>query len=118
MPLRALSISTKGLAIGVALLVAGCDVGTWPKREAKVVSDVHVDSLKLAPNGSRFILADSATGVLFKGFHRGFACTRVLDIGIDPTDLRTSPPGYLPVLTLQLPADGQCPLDTGASDSL
>src|SRR5690348_4045792 len=106
MPPRAACDSTDFLRRGAAAililggaLLSACSQSAWPEREAKTVDNVAVDSLKFLPIGSRFVLADSSTPVLFKGFHKGFACTRVLDIDLVRRDADSVPAGYHPKLS-------------------
>lgn len=101
--------------LGLALL-PGCTDREWPDREPLAVDPAPVDSLEFLPAGSRFVLEDSLTPVLFR-FRSGYACTRLTAFGLD---LRASadPAGYLPRLALELPPQPDCPLDTGARDSV
>jgi hypothetical protein len=123
MPPRAVCASTDfhkiaAFAVLAAALLSGCSQSAWPEREAKAVDNVAVDSLKFLPIGGRFILADSSTPVLFDGFHKGFACTKMLDIELVRRGADSVPAGYHPKLALQLPSTGECPFDSAASDTV
>jgi hypothetical protein len=118
-PARVLSATFGAVAIGLAAaFFSGCSQSAWPEREGRTVDNASVDSLKILPIGSRYILADSLTALLFDGFHKGFTCSRVLEMGVEKRSSDSSSTEYRPKLSLQLPASAECPFDSGGEDSV
>lgn len=119
MPPRAACTSLKDFLVVACAgaLLAACSQSAWPEREGRSVEGVPVDSLKILPIGSRFVLADSATGIRFGNFRKGFDCARVTDIGLDRR-ADSVPQGFQPRLALQLPASGECAIDSGSDTTV
>jgi hypothetical protein len=62
----------------------GCGKGVWPDRDPVIVDGIRVDSLKFLPSGSRFVLEDSLTSILFRKFRPGYLCSRILKLDAEP----------------------------------
>lgn len=105
-----------GFLAGLALLMPACTGSEWPDRDPIEVRGAPVDTLEFLPPGSRYVLVDSLTEVRVGGFRLGYRCTEILAFGLER---RTSPSaGYAARLDYRLPADPDCPLDSGARDSV
>ena len=114
-PSASTSLSFLGLVL--TLCLAGCGQGVWPDRQPTIVEDIRVDGVSFVPAKSRFVLRDSTTKVLFKGYHPGYLCSEVLDLGLDPV-ASSSPLAFGPKTRIRLPADADCPLDSSGRDTL
>jgi hypothetical protein len=84
-----------------------------------------VDSLEFLPPGARFALEDSLTPVLFRGFRTGYVireeddCTEVRILELEErAPAAGSPGGFSARVSLRLPADAACPVDTAPRDSV
>lgn len=95
----------------------GCTQSEYPDRDPLVIDRAPVDSLEFLPVGSRFILEDSLSGVLFRGFHLGYVCTRITTIELERLG-SIQPPRYMARLGLKLPSEPTCALDSVARDSV
>src|SRR4051812_20867126 len=90
------------LLMVVITSLAGCGEGVWSSREAKTLVGVHIDSLKFQPAGTRYVLLDSATPILFRHFRIGFACSRWIEFSLDSAELE-EPSTFRPRTQLELP---------------
>jgi hypothetical protein len=110
-----------GAALAAALLGAGhlasCALDEYPDRDPLVVEGAPVDSLEFLPPGARYVLADSAAGVLVKGYRPGYACTEITAMGLERR-AGWDPPGYVAKVGFKLPAEPTCPLLDSARDSV
>lgn len=104
---------TAGLALSV---LQGCGVGGEIDRDPHEVAGIRIDSVKLVPTGSRFALRDSLTTLLFVKIHVGYACSRILELGLDSVATGT-PSAYAPVSLVRLPGSADCALDSTGSDT-
>lgn len=106
--------------LGIAGLLPACTGSDWPEREPIEVRGAPVDTLEFLPVGSRYVLVDSLTGVRVGGFRLGFrpvtGCARILAFGLEKEAAPV--PGYSVRLDYRLPAVPDCPLDSGARDSV
>lgn len=101
---------------GIACLLPACTASEWSDRDPIVVRGAPLDTLEFLPPGSRHILLDSLTEVRVAGIRLGYRCTEILAFG---PEWKTSPvPGYAVRLDFRLPADPDCPLETGVRDSV
>jgi hypothetical protein len=106
----------------ISILLYGCGQEVWPNRQAATVNGIRIDSLNFLPAKTRYVLRDSATKILVKGYHTGYGsrpghtCTEILDLGIEPVPGRT-PLVYQPRSKIRLPADPDCPLETKGRDT-
>jgi len=120
MPRSATSILSESvwpaLAAAALCALAACTGSEWPSRPAVVVNDVAVDSLKRA-FGGRYALIDTAIPLRIAGFRKGYACSRILEIGLVKTSV-AGLAGYRPKLSLQLPEGADCALDSAKRDSV
>ncbi|MDB5104516.1 MAG: hypothetical protein JWP91_2205 [Fibrobacteres bacterium] len=100
-----------GLGLPGLMIHLGCGGSTYPDRDPATVEDIRVDSVKILPYGSRYLLGDSATPLAILGFYPGYRCSRILEIGIAdaPTGI---PPAYRPSTRVRLPGTPDCALDT------
>jgi hypothetical protein len=109
------------MAITAAMLASAamqaCGVGSEIDRPAQSVSGIRVDSLKILPSGSRFILRDSAVRIRMGKFYPGYACSEILALGLDSI-AAGSPPAYAPLTRVRLPASAECAVDTLGRDSV
>ncbi|MDB5049584.1 MAG: hypothetical protein JWO30_2655 [Fibrobacteres bacterium] len=113
-PSRLIRIAAAISAIAGLSTLLGCGVGTSIERDPQTVEGIRIDSLKFFRAGL-YILADSATPILFKGFHPGYTCSQILEMGLDSVAIG-NPPAFSPRSTLRLPGGADCPLDTTGSD--
>lgn len=110
--------STVCAAVLAALLLAsGCGKSVWPDREGAEAENIRVDTVRALPEGSRFILRDSATEILLSGYHAGYECSRILEMSLDSADTGSSPT-YRPRTRVLLPATPDCPVDAGDRDTV
>lgn len=125
MRLKVLSASDNALtrmaaAVSVVLLafVGACGIQVWPDRESAVVEGVRVDRVRAMPEGSRFILRDSLTSILLEGYHAGYLCSEILEIGLDSGLTGNGRPTFGPRTRVRLPEAPDCPADTGGRDTV
>jgi hypothetical protein len=98
------------MAMGLSTL-HGCGVGSEIDRKPSVVTGIRLDSVILLPVGSRFLLRDSSTRLLFRKFYPGYACSQVLEMDLDSVAVG-NPPAYPPLTRVRLPAAADCALDS------
>lgn len=103
--------------LAALFLACGCGEGVWPDREGQEVENIRVDTVHSLPKGGRFILRDSATAILFSGYHAGYECSRVLEMSLDSADTG-SVSTYKPRTRVRLPATPDCPIDGGGRDTI
>ncbi|GEM_PF-1659920 len=96
--------------------VAGCGGGVWPERDPTTVEGIRVDSVRILPFGSRFVLSDSASRVEFVHVHIGYSCSKILEMELasEPSGF---PAAFRPSTRVRLPAAPDCALDSGLSDT-
>ncbi len=117
------TVSLSALAIIWGVLFTGCGQSTWSDRQPAIVEGIRVDSLRFLPAHSRFVLIDSATKVLFKGYHVGYGrhagydCTEILEMKLESLT-KSQPAAFGPKTRVRLPTGVDCPLDTAGQDSL
>jgi hypothetical protein len=109
-----------GLSAMAVLLAAGCSLDPWSGREGVIVNNIQVDSLRILPYGSRYVLRDSAASIRFQDFRTGYAvgrdCARILEMRVDSVPAGI-PPAYRPVTRLQMPGNPEvCAVDSGGQD--
>jgi hypothetical protein len=97
--------------------LAGCGVGSSIDREPQIVEGIRVDSVRILPFGSRFVLRDSATRILFRKFHPGYLCSEILELDLAAAG-GGNPPVFLPKSSVRLPASGDCAVDSSGRDSI
>ena len=110
---RAEAAARWAAALALASLL-GCADAVWPDRDPRA-TEVRVDSLKLLPAGGRYLLKDSLSSVLFRGYNKGYLCSRLLEFGLVPDS--ADPLALVARVRVELPSDAGCPLDS-ARDSL
>lgn len=115
MRLRGLASAALALAAVLSAL-QGCGVGTDLDRDPATVDGIRVDSVRILPLGSRFVLADSATRLAFRRFHAGYACSRVLEMGLAAQG-SGDPAVFAPKTSVRLPGSEDCALDTAGRDT-
>ncbi len=121
--LNACTLSLSALAIIWAAIFSGCGQSTWSDRQPAIVEGIRVDSLRFVPAHSRFVLLDSASKVLFKGYHVGYGlhagydCIEILDMKLESLS-KSQPAAFGPKTRVRLPTGVDCPLDTAGQDSL
>ena len=104
------------LSATLACLLAGCSLEPDSNRKGTVAEGIAVDSLRIQPDGSRFIRVDTATRIRFIKVHKGYACAQVLALGVDSV-VAGFPPAYLPYSRVQLPGEADCALDSAGKDT-
>ncbi len=113
-----LRMAAGSLYLGLCLTaLSGCGVGSEIDREPTIASGIRVDSVSILPRGSRFVLRDSLTRLVFGKFFRGYACSRILEMDLDSVSTGM-PPAFLPLTRVRLPASADCALDSAGRDSL
>jgi hypothetical protein len=100
----------------IALLAAACSVDPWGDREGTTVRDIAVDSLRFMPLGGRFVLKDSAAPIAFLGYHAGYLCAKILEMGVRDIPVG-EPPAFLPSTRVRLPGNPDCAFDSGGRDT-
>jgi hypothetical protein len=104
-------------AAGAALLcLAACGEGVYGDRKPTTVSNIRVESVRILPFGSRFVLADVPTRLRFLRFHAGYACSDVLRMELSPLP-SGSPPVFRPDTRVSLPTTPDCALDSAGRDT-
>lgn len=101
----------------LAAFFSGCTQSEYADRDSLVIDRAPVDSLEFLPVGSRFLLEDSLSEVLFRGFHLGYVCTRITTLELERLG-SIQPPRYMARLGLRLPPKPTCALDSIAEDSV
>lgn len=98
------------------LCLAACGEGVYGDRDPATVDGIRVDSVRILPFGSRFVLADAPTRLRFIRIKTGYACSEVLrmDLSSLPTG---SPAVFKPDTRIRLPAVPDCALDTAGRDT-
>ena len=121
--MRAFNLSISGLVMAWTAILSGCDQSTWSDRQAAVVEGIRIDTVRFVPAHSRFILRDSATKILFKGYHVGYGnhpgynCTEILEMRLAPIPA-SQPAAFGPKTRIRLPTGLDCPIDTAGHDTL
>lgn len=106
------------VAASLALLALGaCGIEVWPDRESAVVENIRVDRVATFPEGSRFILRDSLTPILISGYHAGYLCSEILEMGLDSGLTGNDRPTFRPRTRVRLPEVPDCPLETAGRDT-
>jgi hypothetical protein len=103
------------LAIGFGGL-EGCGVGSTVEGAPRDVDGIRVESLRILPIGSRFVLGNAPTSILFRRFHAGYACSEILKMNLTAPAAGT-PPTYLPDTRIRLPATADCAVDSSGRDT-
>jgi hypothetical protein len=122
-PVPSTSFRTLGLWLSVTLVLLGCGQSIWPDRQASIVEDIRVDSLKFVPRHARYILKDSLTSIHFKGYHLGYGdrigheCSKVFDMHLEVVSA-SRPNTFGPKTRIRLPSDALCPIETSGRDTV
>jgi hypothetical protein len=102
---------------GASLLcLAACGEGIYGDRKPTTVSNIRVDSVRILPFGSRFVVADVPTRLRFLRFHAGYACSDVLRMELSSLP-SGSPAVFRPATRVSLPSVPDCALDSLGRDT-
>ncbi|MEO6097946.1 MAG: hypothetical protein ABIW76_20705 [Fibrobacteria bacterium] len=110
-------VKTLGVVAGAALLcLAACGEGVYGDRKPTAVDNIHVDSVRILPFGSRFVIADAPTRLRFMRFNTGYTCSEVLRMELSSLP-SGSPAAFRPVSRIRLPSVPDCALDSAGRDT-
>ncbi len=105
------------------VFISGCGQSIWSDRTSSKVDNIRIDSVLILPKNSRFIFADSSTGIQVKGLHLGYVCSKILNLNLslksssDPSDtIHTLTYGL--ESQIQLPEQPTCAIDSGKKDTV
>jgi hypothetical protein len=104
------------VAAAVLLVLAACGEGVYGDRNATTTDNIRVDSVRIIPFGSRFVLADAPTRLMFIGFNTGYECSEILRLELSSIP-SGSPAAFRPDTRVRLPAVPDCALDSGGRDT-
>lgn len=105
------------MALLALLAAGGCGVEDSLDRKAAQVDGIRIDSVRILPLGGRYVLSDSATRLLFRKFHPGYACSEILRLDLDSLP-GGEPPALRPESSIRLPPSENCALDSLGRDSI
>jgi len=109
---------TAAAAAAMLALVGACGIQVWPDRESAVAEGIRVDRVAALPEGSRFILRDSLTRILFEGYHAGYLCSEILEMVLDSGLTGDGRHTFSPRTRVRLPEAPDCPADTEGRDTV
>jgi hypothetical protein len=102
------------LAIGIGGF-QGCGVDSSVEVAPQTVDGIRVESLRILPLGSRFVLANKPTSIVFRKYHAGYFCSEIL-MNLTSAPIGT-PPAFQPDTRIRLPGTLDCAVDSAGHDS-
>jgi hypothetical protein len=97
-------------------LLQGCGVDSSVETVPQTVDGIRVESLRFLPLGSRFVLGNAPTSILFRKYHAGYFCSEILKIELTPAPVGT-PPAFQPDTRIRLPGTLDCAVDSAGRDT-